>query len=174
MIRIARPDGWLLINHRDHARLAGEFAARWDNPDFAPPEPRAEILTAVARHDDAWAEHDAAPVLTPEGRPSAFSRDLVGAYRAFEEIDFEAYLRVRARATEAVAVDNPYAAIIVSMHTVNLLTEQADLTILTQPQQALHAEFIATQRERQEHLAATVTNGDDGGRLGRWAVGEAA
>ena len=25
-----------------------------------------------------------------------------------------------------------------------------------------------------EQLAATVTGGDDGGRLGRWAVGEAA
>jgi hypothetical protein len=156
MIRISQPDGWLLIDHRDHARLAGEFAARWNNPDFAVPEPRADVITAVARHDDAWAEHDAAPGLTREGRPSAFSQELVGSYSAFEEMDFQAYLRVRGRATETVAVDNPYAAIVVSMHTVNLLTEQADRSTLTEPQLALLAQFIATQRTRQVQLAAAV------------------
>src|SRR5579863_7051680 len=122
MIRIETDAGWILVEHREHARLAGRFAARWGNAAFAVPEPRADVLVAVMRHDDAWAERDALPFLTRQGRPSAFSRELVGTYSAFEEIDLADYLAVRGRAAEAVAADNPYAAIIISMHTVDLLT----------------------------------------------------
>jgi hypothetical protein len=136
VIRVKEPGGWMLVGHRDHARFAGELARQWGNAEFAPPEPFADILVAVARHDDAWAERDAAPCLTREGRPSAFSHELVGTYSAFEEIDLADYLAVRGQATEAVAADNPYAAIIVSMHTVNLLTEQADLRGLSDQDRA--------------------------------------
>src|SRR5580658_3757490 len=127
MIRIETDSGWILVEHREHARLAGRMAEHWGNGEFAPPEPRADILEAVARHDDAWAARDETPFLTPEGRPSAFSRELVGKYSAFEEMDFADYLAVRGRAAQAVAADNPYAAVIISMHTVSLLTTQADL-----------------------------------------------
>lgn len=162
VIRIQEPDGWRLVQHRDHARLAGDFARAWGNADFAPPQPLADTLVAVSRHDDAWVERDSSPCLTREGRPSAFSSELVGTYSAFEEIDLADYLAVRGRATEAVAADNPYAAIIVSMHTVNLLTEQADLGGLGEQDRALHAEFIAGQLRRQADLAAAV--GADGTR----------
>jgi hypothetical protein len=156
MIRIEEKDGWTLIGHQHHARLAGQFARHWGNADFAAPEPRPDILVAVARHDDAWGERDAQPVLTREGRPGAFSHELVGSYSAFEEIDLADYLRVRGRATEAVAKDNPYAAILISMHTVNLLTEQADLKGLTSDQLELHRQFIEGQRRRQVALAAVA------------------
>ncbi len=156
MIRIQEPDGWLLTGHRDHARLAGDFARRWGNADFAAPEPRDAILDAIYRHDDAWNERDSAPSLTRAGLPAAFSRELVGAYSAFEEIDLEDYLRVRGRATEAVAADHPFAAIVVSMHTVNLLTEQADLSQLSPPDRALHTAFITGQHRRQAELTAIV------------------
>ena len=161
VIRVKEPGGWMLVGHRDHARFAGELARQWGNAEFAPPEPFAEILVAVARHDDAWADRDAAPWLTREGRPSAFSHELVGTYSAFEEIDLADYLAVRGRATEAVAADNPYAAIIVSMHTVNLLTEQADLRGLSDQDRALHRDFVAGQRRRQRELAARLAD-DDG------------
>lgn len=152
MIRNLEPRGWLLVEHRDHARLAGDFARHWGNADFVPPEPRDPILTAVYRHDDAWVERDSAPSLTRAGLPAAFTRELVGAYSAFEEIDLADYLRVRGRATEAVAADQPFAAIVVSMHTVNLLTEQADLSKLAPADLALHTDFIAGQRRRQAEL----------------------
>jgi hypothetical protein len=154
MIRIEEKDGWTLVAHQQHARLAGQFARHWGNAEFAPPEPRADILVAVARHDDAWAERDALPMLTREGRPGAFSHELVGRYSAFEEIDLADYLAVRGRATEAVARDNPYAAILISMHTVNLLTEQADLRGLPPDLLELHRGFIAGQLLRQIELAA--------------------
>jgi len=154
MVRVETPNGWWLKRHQDHAQLAGVFAQHYGNALFTKPEPFAEIQTAVARHDDAWAVRDAEPLLTPEGLPSAFSRELVGTYAAFENIDLEEYLGVRGQATEIVAQDNPYAAIVISMHTVNLLTEQADLSTLSETDRALHAAFIQGQRDRQAQLAA--------------------
>jgi hypothetical protein len=159
MIRIEADPGWILIAHSDHARLAGRLAEHWGNRDFAPPEPRGEILVAVARHDDAWAERDAEPKLTREGRPSAFSRELVGAYSAFEEMDLADYLAVRGRAAALLAAEHPYAALVVSMHTVDLLTEQADVGALGPADRALHAAFIREQRRWQEELAATLARG---------------
>lgn len=159
MIRIPTADGYLLARHQDHARLAGQFAARWGNAHFPPPAaPLAmpHVIEAVARHDDAWTARDSAPFLTRDGRPSAFTRELVGAYSAYEEIDLADYLAVRGAATEAVAKDNPFAAILISMHTYNLLTEQADLATIKPADRPLHAAFVEGQLRRQAELAAIL------------------
>jgi hypothetical protein len=156
MIRIETENAWLLLEHAEHAMLAGEFARHWKNEQFAPPEPFSHILDACARHDDSWRARDAVPVLTPEGNPSAFSSELVGTYDAFEEIDLEDYLAVRGQATEAAAQRDPYAAVLISMHTVDLLTEQADLTTLTDAERPLHSAFIEGQRNRQAELKAAL------------------
>ena len=156
MIRVEETGGWLLVSHRDHARLAGELARHWNNGEFAPPEPLADILVAVARHDDAWAERDEAPELTPEGRPAAISHEFVGSYHAPENPDLAGSLAMRGRATEAIAAENPYAAIIVSMHTVNLLAGPADSTGTAAADQARLRDFVAAQQARQQELAAAV------------------
>jgi hypothetical protein len=156
MIRIETRDGWILVEHREHARLAGRFAARWGNAEFAPPGPLGDVRVAVLRHDDAWAAKDATPHLAREGRPGAFSRDLVGKYSAFEEIDLADYLAVRGRAAQAVAADNPYAAVIISMHTVDLLTGQADLSACSEAEKELHRRFIEVQRREQGALVRSL------------------
>ena len=153
MLRTETPDGWILIEHREHAQFAGQLAEHWGNASFIPPEPLEDILVGVAHHDDAWSSRDSVPSLTREGRPSAFSKELVGRYSAFEEIDFADYLHVRGCATEVLAGENPFAAILVSMHTVNLLTEQADLTRLSPAERELHGHFVSRQRTRQCELA---------------------
>lgn len=156
MIRLETPTHWLLVTHPDHARIAGEFADAWGNEQFAAPEPYDAISYAVHHHDDGWKARDAAPVLTKEGRPEAFTRQLVGAYSAFEEIDLPAYLRVRGEATAAVAAVNLAAGILVSMHTYNLLTEQADLNTIRPEHRAAHAEFLAGQLAWQKSTAAQL------------------
>ncbi len=156
MIRAETAEGWIIITHGEHARLAGLFAEAWGNAQFAPPEPAPAAVAAVYCHDDGWAGRDAAPFLTKTGIPEAFTRDLVGAYSAFEEIDLPNYLRVRGEATAAVAAKNLHAAIIVSMHTVNLLTEQADLATLRPEHRPLHAAFVEEQRTFQRETAAKL------------------
>src|SRR5579864_5131267 len=97
MLRLETETGWWLITHPDHARLAGAFAQRWGNDSFPQPEPREHVLRGIARHDDGWAARDAEPQITRQGKPSAFSTELVGKYSGFEEIDLVDYLAVRDR-----------------------------------------------------------------------------
>lgn len=153
MIRKETEHGWDLITHGEHARLAGAFADAWGNEQFEPPSPQGPARIACYRHDDGWARRDAMPFLTKAGMPEAFTKELVGSYSAFEEIDLPAYLNVRDEATRAVAKLDLHAAVLVSMHTVNLLTEQADLTSIRPEHRAQHGAFITAQRAFQQQAA---------------------
>lgn len=156
MLRMASETGWWLIRHPDHAELAGAFAAAWGNDKFRKPEPRARVLHGIARHDDGWAARDARPSVTRQGRPSAFSTELVGKYSAFEEIDLEDYLAVRDRAVRIVAEKDPYAGLLISMHTYNLLTEHADRSTIAPDGLVLLDVFLERQRTYQAELRAAI------------------
>ncbi len=55
-----------------------------------------------------------------------FPAELVGKYSAFEEIDLLDYLAVRRKAVDTVVRHNPYAGLLVAMHTFDLLANRAD------------------------------------------------
>src|SRR5437763_11980506 len=123
MLRVESETGWWLITHPDHARLAGVFGAAWGNQQFRKPEPRQRVLFAISAHDDGWAARDAHPTITRQGNPSAFSIELIGNYSTFEQIDIAEYLALRNRGVRIVADRDPYAGMLVSMHTCNSLTQ---------------------------------------------------
>src|SRR5258708_14660358 len=152
MLRMESETGWWLITHPDHARLAGDFAAAWGNAGFARPEPRARVLKGIARHDDGWTNRDAHPSITRQGKPSAFSTELVGKYSEFEEIEREDYLGVRDRAVRIIAEEDAYAGLLISMHTYNLLTAHADRTTITVEGLLLLDAFLERLRTYQEEL----------------------
>ena len=152
MLRLETETGWWLVTHPDHARLAGAFAERWGNEKFLPPEPRARVLKGIALHDDGWLARDAKPEITRQGKPSAFSVELVGKYSAFEEIDLADYLAVRDRAVRLIAAEDPYAAILISMHTYSLLSEHADRTTIAPAELPLLDRFLEQQKEFQQAL----------------------
>lgn len=152
MLRLETETGWWLVTHPDHARLAGAFAAAWGNKRFQKPEPRANVLLGISSHDDGWALRDAHPQITRQGKPSAFSTELVGKYSAFEEIDLEDYLAVRERAVRIIAEQDAYAGLLISMHTYNLLTERADRSTIQVDQLPLLDSFLAQQRKYQQEL----------------------
>jgi hypothetical protein len=156
MLRMETETGWWLIKHPDHAELAGAFAAAWGNAMLRRPEPRKRVLLGIARHDDGWSTRDAHPVITRQGKPSAFSIELVGKYSAFEEIDLEEYLAVRDRAVRIMAERDPYAALLISMHTYNLLTAHADRSTIAPEGLALLDAFLVSQRQFQDALKALV------------------
>ena len=156
MLRMETASGWWLITHVDHARLAAAFAGHWGNDLFLPPEPRAEVLRAIALHDDGWAERDARPQTTRQGKPSAFSMELVGKYSAFEEIELEDYLAVRDRAVRLVAEVDPYAALLVSMHTWDLLSNRSDRSTIAPEKLPLLEAFLARQKDFQGELYAAI------------------
>jgi hypothetical protein len=157
MLRLETETGWWLVTHPDHARLAGAFAERWGNDRFLPPEPRANVLKGIAQHDDGWAARDASPQITRQGKPSAFSVELVGKYSAFEEIDLADYLTVRDRAVRLIAQEDAYAALLISMHTYNLLTEHADRSTVAPEQLPLLDQFLAQQKAFQQALRLEIS-----------------
>jgi hypothetical protein len=157
MLRLETENGWWLVTHPDHARLAGAFAEHWGNERFLPPEPRTNVLRGIACHDDGWALRDAAPQITRQGKPSAFSVELVGKYSAFEEIDLADYLAVRDRAVRLIAAEDAYAAILISMHTYNLLTEHADRSTILAAQLSLFDQFLLDQKALQQSLRRQIS-----------------
>src|SRR6266536_5979898 len=156
MLRMESETGWWLITHPDHARLAGAFAEAWGNEQFRKPEPRERVLHGIASHDDGWVKRDANPSITREGKPSAFSTELVGKYSAFEEIDIQEYLSVREEAVQIVAKEDPYAGLLIAMHTYNLLTEHADRSTINGEGLALLDSFLERQRAYQGELLADI------------------
>ena len=152
MLRLQTNDGWWLVTHPEHARLAGEFASHWGNDHFAPPLPRKHVLRGIYAHDDGWAARDAHPQITAQGKPSAFSTELVGKYSAFEDIDLPAYLAVRRAAVQRMAKEDPYAAILISMHTHNLLSERADRSTIREDELPLLDAFLVEQTSLQTVL----------------------
>lgn len=156
MLRMESETGWWLITHPNHARLAGDFAAAWGNERFRRPEPRARVLKGISCHDDGWAIRDAHPSITRQGKPSAFSTELVGKYSAFEEIDIEDYLAVRDRAVRIIAEEDPYAGLLISMHTYNLLTAHADRSTIAPDGLVLLDSFLERLRDYQSELRAVI------------------
>ena len=152
MLRSKANGGWWLITHPDHAHLAGEFARFWGNDRFSSPEPRDRVLRGINCHDDGWRVRDARPVITRLGTPAAFSVELVGKYSAFEDIDLGAYLAVRHEAVQLMAKEDPYAAILISMHTYNLLTERADRSTIREDELPLLDVFLMEQMNLQTAL----------------------
>jgi hypothetical protein len=150
MLRLETETGWWLVTHPDHARLAGAFAERWGNDLFLAPEPREHVLRGIARHDDGWTTRDAMPQITRQGKPSAFSHELVGKYSGFEEIDLPDYLAVRDRAVRLIAEEDPYAATLISMHTYSLLNDHSDRSTIAPEQLTLLDEFLLGQKKLQE------------------------
>ena len=160
MLRLETESGWWLITHPDHARLAGAFAAAWGNAQFSRPEPRERVLYGVATHDDGWTERDAHPLITREGKPSAFSTELVGKYSAFEEIDLADYLAVRERAVRIVAERDAYAGLLIAKHTYSLLTDHADRSTIAASQLPLLDAFLDAQLAYQKRLMVEIQEDD--------------
>ena len=156
MLRSESENGWWLVTHPDHARLAGQFAEHWGNDRFVSPVPRADVLEGIKTHDDGWVPRDAAPEITKQGKPSAFSTELVGTYSAFEEIDLLDYLAVRRRAVDSVVQQNPYAGLLVAMHTFDLLANRADRSTIHPDQLPLLDAFLEEQKALQRKVRSQL------------------
>ena len=158
MLRLETETGWWLITHPDHARLSGDFAERWGNERFRRPEPREHVLRGIRRHDDGWIARDSSPQITRQGKPSAFSIEFVGKYSGFEEINLADFLAVRDSAVREIAAEDPYAALLISMHTYNLLNERSDKSTIAPAQLPLMEQFLESQKKFQGSLRERIAS----------------
>lgn len=104
----------VLITQHDHSRLSGEMARRLGNGLFAPPSPFESVVHAIAEHDCGWAEEDREPAIDPQGLPThVFEADVLTSMGAWE------------KSVERVAAQDPYAGLLVSLHTMALANHAA-------------------------------------------------
>jgi hypothetical protein len=156
MLRQETQSGYYLITHPDHANLAAKFAHHWGNKNFPTPQPFANVMKGIAEHDNGWLQRDARPQITKQNKPSAFSTELVGKYSAFEEIDLQDYLAVRDHAVRKIAQQDLYAALLIALHTYNLLTVHADRSTIAPEQLPLLDNFLTDQNVFQNSLREKI------------------
>ncbi|MBI2080217.1 MAG: DUF3891 family protein [candidate division NC10 bacterium] len=143
MIRRALDGHWLCIGQPEHAQFAGAMAEAWGHPPFRPPVPRAEVLRAVAEHDNGWLEWEAAPGLDPgTGRPLHFT-----------EMPVAEHLAIWRRGVQRMLEANPYAGLLVSMHGAALMRFRLERAARTgEPDRASLRAFLAEQERLQAAL----------------------
>jgi Protein of unknown function (DUF3891) len=101
MIVRDRGDSWQVVMQTDHADLSAGFARAW-----AEVRPRHESLTiATERHDDGWAVWEQSPRVGADGTPVNFL-----------DVDVRSHLAFYRAGIAAVAEQDPYAGLLVSMH----------------------------------------------------------
>ena len=108
---IIRPHGstQLLITQPDHAALAGRIMESWAADDFPASPRRAEILRAIAEHDNGWCDVDAAPLVDPA----------TGTLLDFIHAPDDVRQGVWPRGVDSLA-HTPYAAALVAQHALEI------------------------------------------------------
>ena len=94
-------DAWQVVLQVDHAELSGEIAASWADSG----EHHDSVVLAARRHDDGWAVWERSPLV-----------DVAGAPVNFLDVQVPAHLAFYRAGIAAIADEDPYAGLLVSMH----------------------------------------------------------
>ncbi|MGD0141155.1 MAG: DUF3891 family protein [Tepidisphaeraceae bacterium] len=146
MIRRQTGKELILINQHDHSRLAGELARRIGNGTFAPPGPFESVVFAIAEHDCGWTAEDSRPQLNAQGQPEhVFEADVLTSLAAWQA------------SVDQVMARDPYAGLLVSLHTMALANRAAAREPEALDETARHKtfrvrRFVHLQIEVQETL----------------------
>ena len=109
MIIAENSEYYRMISQNDHGDLAGQFAARWGNEQFARLEPYQSMVLAAETHDNGWWDWDIYPSIDEQGAPIPFTR----TPREFRSTFY-------GKGIDNVVARDPYAGLVVSMHGVGL------------------------------------------------------
>jgi hypothetical protein len=107
MIRREVGDEYWLIAQNDHAILSGQLAEQFGGPGIQSPNKSA--ITGIAMHDAGWPLHDDAPTINNDHIP-------IDVFESRREVALKVWT---ASAQRAADVD-PYAGLLVSLHSLSL------------------------------------------------------
>jgi hypothetical protein len=144
-------DAWQVVLQPEHAELSEEIALAW--ADRGPRHP--SVVIAARRHDDGWAVWERSPQVHPDGRPVAFLDVAVPSHLAFYRA-----------AIGAIADEDPYAGLLVSMHGAGIYRQRygADPGLALSraaEAQALIDAFVAEQEDGYAARQAAVGVDDE-------------
>jgi Protein of unknown function (DUF3891) len=131
----------------DHAELAAQFAAHWGNARFSKLKPYQTMVFATTYHDSGYREWEGTPPMNiAKGRPYAHREDVPN----FEDVELKAY----ARNVEWLNAQDPYAALLVSMHRTGLWHNRYN--IFTEPAGRLRERSLPVQNAKKQMEAQQV------------------
>jgi hypothetical protein len=113
MIARREGDGWTLIRQMDHASHCGELARSWRAGPFGPDSISESLEYAAGYHDLGWTEIDRRPEIDAAGAPSNFT-----------QIDEARHTEFYSGAVRTIALTDPYAAYLVSLHASGLYSRR--------------------------------------------------
>jgi len=139
-------DDWLAIPQPAHAFVSGQLARAWGNAAFAPPDPREAVCLGAEQHDIAWSDWDLRPPLTAEARRAA----------SFLEAPFDQRLAIWDGAPERLLAQDPFAALLVSLHGRNVHTLYVNADFLEPAQRDAVTAYLERQAALQDRLIAQL------------------
>ncbi|MBZ5599055.1 MAG: DUF3891 family protein [Acidobacteriia bacterium] len=137
---------WWLVAQPDHAALAGDLAARIRSPQFPPLD--ADVVQAIALHDEGWAAFDRAPNLNGRGRPLSFF-----------EMALKDFLRAWTDSIERARQESAIGGILVSEHFCRLGRWRLQSVEDTPEDGAAVHDFLEREAERQQQLSRRQNRG---------------
>lgn len=142
---------WFVVPQAEHSRVAGQLAAHWGNATFARPTPYAALVLAAQEHDQGgWWDVELRPALSAAGEPLDYTATI--GYLG------PRWLESWGRGVEQVARHDAYAALMILIHGVGILTRGYGL-LPRLPAYAADpavAAFVAGQEARRAELLAEV------------------
>lgn len=144
-------NAWQVVLQTDHAELSGAIADRW--ADRGPRH--ASVALAARRHDDGWAVWERSPLVDETGRPINFLDVNVPAHLAFYRAGIA-----------AIADEDPYAGLLVSMHGAGIYRQRygedpgLELSHAHEVAELVDA-FVAEQESRHEEQTAAAGVDDE-------------
>jgi hypothetical protein len=142
MIRRNAGDDFLLITQMDHATLAQQLGMHFGNAKFARPKATSTVLEAIRLHDAGWPLHDDAPTLNDRQLP----------LDVFEVPRGIALAVWSASSDRAESVD-PYAGLLVSLHSLSLSIHVTPPVVSKQPVfdvRKMHDQFAVNKFQHRE------------------------
>ncbi|HUY92506.1 MAG TPA: DUF3891 family protein [Pirellulales bacterium] len=136
---------WLLISQVEHARVSGLLAERWDPAPFDRLNCREELLAAIRRHDDGWADWERTAGVDPEsGRPLSFT-----------EMPLAESLAIWRASIASAGRHGDLAGHVVSAHFCSLLQRFSSNWRNDPAKAAIAGEFLACQQGYQAECLKT-------------------
>jgi len=113
MIARREGDGWTLIRQMDHAEHCAELARAWRAGPFGSDSVSASLEYAAGYHDLGWTEIDKRPEIDAAGAPCNFT-----------QIDEARHTEFYSGAVRTIALTDPNAAYLVSLHASGLYSRR--------------------------------------------------
>jgi hypothetical protein len=136
----------MVVLQTDHSRVAGLLAAHWGNAKFAEPTPYASVVFAAQEHDNGWWDWEVKPTLNERGEPID--------YITAGGVDRPTHTAFDHNGIARVAMRDPYAAVLVSLHLVGLNNQGWGL--VTHMPNREHLPGVAEFTRDQETLRANL------------------